>query len=151
MDSERAAVEHDLALREAALAAEQTKLAAALERLRFQRPRESAAAKQVKTLEEARRRAEVEREEAERREAEARENVEKNLAALQSRSGYGHQTGTTHPPPLGRRHRPACREHGRTELRCCPSTPHRVGRTHSPALYSPLQRECRWTGHARRP
>jgi hypothetical protein len=65
VDAESAAVENDLALREAALAAEQTKLAAALERLRFQRPRETAAAKQVKTLEEARVKAEEERADAE--------------------------------------------------------------------------------------
>ena len=60
-------MEEDLALREAALAAEQTKLSAALERLRFTRPRESAAAKQVKTLEEARDKAEKDRAEAEAR------------------------------------------------------------------------------------
>jgi hypothetical protein len=47
VDAETAAVEHDLAMREAALASEQSALAAALEKLRFQRPRESAAAHQV--------------------------------------------------------------------------------------------------------
>ena len=84
VDGERAAVEEDLALREAALAAEQTKLSAALERLRFTRPREAAAAKQVKTLEDARDKAEKDRLDAEAREAAARASVTKNLAALRS-------------------------------------------------------------------
>ena len=84
VDGERAALEHDLNQREALLATEQTKLASALERLRFQRPREGASARQVAALEQARIQAEEERVDAEKREREARQHVEQNLAQLQS-------------------------------------------------------------------
>ena len=84
VDSERAALEHDLCQREQLLATEQLKLASTLERLRYQRPREGASARQVVALEQARLKAEEERVDAEKREQEARAHVEENLAQLRS-------------------------------------------------------------------